>query len=386
MRRAVIVEAVRTPIGKRSGALCGLHPAELLAQAQIAVVKRAGINPGEVEQIVGGCVTQAGEQGSNVTRNAWLSAGLPFEVAATTVDCQCGSSQQANHLVAGLIETGAIDVGIACGIEAMSRVGLGANVINGPGTSKPAGFPWDMPDQFGAAERIAKRRGITRADVDALGLASQRNAARAVAEQRFEREIAPVEVPVVGPNGPTGERAVVRADQGPRPSTAEGLAKLKPVLPDGIHTAGNSSQISDGAAAVLWMSEERARAAGLRPRARIRAQVLVGSDPYFHLDGPVDATRRVLEKAGMRLSDIDLYEVNEAFASVVLSWARVHEPDMDRVNVNGGAIALGHPVGATGSRLITTALHELERSGKGTALISMCCGGALATGTILERI
>ncbi len=386
MRNAVIVEAVRTPIGKRGGALAGLHPAELLATAQIAVVKRAGINAGEVEQIIGGCVTQAGEQGSNVTRNAWLSAGLPFEVAATTVDCQCGSSQQANHMIAGLIEAGAIDVGIACGIEAMSRVGLGANVINGPGTSKPAGFPWDMPDQFGAAERIAKRRGITRAEVDGLGLASQRNAARAVAEQRFEREIAPVEVPIVGPNGPTGERTVMRADQGPRPSTAEGLAKLKPVLPDGIHTAGNSSQISDGAAAVLWMSEERARAAGLRPRARIRAQVLVGSDPYFHLDGPVDATRRVLAKAGMQLSDIDLYEVNEAFASVVLSWARVYEPAMDRLNVNGGAIALGHPVGSTGSRLITTALHELERSGQGTALISMCCGGALATGTILERI
>jgi acetyl-CoA C-acetyltransferase len=386
MRKAVIVEAVRTPIGKRSGALAGLHPAELLAAAQIAVVKRAGINPGEVEQIIGGCVTQAGEQGSNVTRNAWLSAGLPFEVAATTVDCQCGSAQQANHLIAGLIETGAIDVGIACGVEAMSRVGLGANVINGPGTSKPANFPWDMPDQFGAAERIAKRRGITREEVDGLGLASQRNAARAVAEQRFEREITPVEVPVVGPNGPTGERSVVRADQGPRPSTAEGLAKLKPVLPDGIHTAGNSSQISDGSAAVLWMSEERARAAGLRPRARIRAQVLVGSDPYFHLDGPVDATRRVLAKAGMNMPDIDLYEVNEAFASVVLSWARVHEPEMDRLNVNGGAIALGHPVGSTGSRLITTALHELERSGRGTALISMCCGGALATGTILERI
>ena len=386
MSRAVIVEAVRSPIGKRSGALSGLHPAELLAAVQIAVVKRAGINPGEVEQIVGGCVTQAGEQGSNVTRNAWLSAGLPYEVAATTVDCQCGSAQQANHLIAGLIEAGAIDVGIACGVEAMSRVGLGANVINGPGTSKPAGFPWDMPDQFGAAERIAKRRGITRSDVDALGLASQQHAARAVAEQRFEREIAPIEVPVVGPNGATGERSVVRADQGPRPSTAEGLAKLKPVLPDGIHTAGNSSQISDGAAAVLWMSEERARAAGLRPRARIRAQVLVGSDPYYHLDGPVDATRRVLEKAGMALSDVDLFEVNEAFASVVLSWARVHEPDMERVNVNGGAIALGHPVGSTGSRLITTALHELERSGKGVALVSMCCGGALATGTILERI
>jgi acetyl-CoA C-acetyltransferase len=386
MRRAVIVEAVRTPIGKRNGALSGMHPAELLAAAQIAVVKRAGIDPGEVEQIIGGCVTQAGEQGSNVTRNAWLSAGLPFQVAATTVDCQCGSSQQANHLIAGLIETGAIDVGIACGIEAMSRVGLGANVINGPGTSKPANFPWDMPDQFGAAERIAKRRGITRAEVDGLGLASQRNAARAVAEQRFEREITPIEVPVVGPNGPTGERSVVRSDQGPRPSTLEGLAQLRPVLPDGIHTAGNSSQISDGAAAVLWMSEERALSAGLRPRARIRAQVLVGSDPYFHLDGPVDATRLVLSKAGMQLSDIDLYEINEAFASVVLSWARVHEPELDRLNVNGGAIALGHPVGATGSRLITTALHELERSSLGTALISMCCGGALATGTILERI
>jgi len=386
MSRAVIVEAVRSPIGKRNGALCGLHPAELLAAVQIAVVKRAGIHPGEVEQIVGGCVTQAGEQGSNVTRNAWLSAGLPFEVAATTVDCQCGSAQQANHLIAGLIEAGAIDVGIACGVEAMSRVGLGANVINGPGTSKPAAFPWDMPDQFGAAERIAKRRGITRSDVDGLGLASQQHAARAVAEQRFEREIAPIEVPVVGPNGPTGERTVVRADQGPRPSTAEGLAKLKPVLPDGIHTAGNSSQISDGAAAVLWMSEERARAAGLRPRARIRAQVLVGSDPYYHLDGPVDATHRVLAKAGMQMSDIDLFEVNEAFASVVLSWASVHRPDMERVNVNGGAIALGHPVGSTGSRLITTALHELERSGRGTALVSMCCGGALATGTILERI
>ena len=350
-------------------------------------MKRAGINPGEVEQIIGGCVTQAGEQGSNVTRNAWLSAGLPFEVAATTVDCQCGSSQQANHLIAGLIETGAIDVGIACGIEAMSRVGLGANVMNGPGTSKPANFPWDMPDQFGAAERIAKRRGITRADVDGLGLASQRNAARAVAEQRFEREIAPIEVPVRGTERPDrrarrrARRPGAAAVHAPRASRSS-----SPCLPDGIHTAGNSSQISDGAAAVLWMSEERAHAAGLRPRARIRAQALVGSDPYYHLDGPVDATRRVLAKAGMQLSDIDLFEVNEAFASVVLSWARVHEPDMERVNVNGGAIALGHPVGSTGSRLITTALHELERSGRGIALISMCCGGALATGTILERI
>jgi acetyl-CoA C-acetyltransferase len=386
MGQPVIVEAVRTPIGKRNGQLSGLHAAEILSTVQVEVIKRAGIEPGLVEQVVGGCVTQAGEQASNVTRNAWLTAGLPYEVAATTVDCQCGSSQQANHFVANLVNAGAIDVGIACGIEAMSRVGLGMNAINGPGKSKPDNFPWDMPDQFGAAERIAKRRGITRADVDALGLASQQKALRAWAEGRFDREVVPVEAPIVGPDGPTGERQVASKDGGLRETTIEGLAKLKPVMPDGIHTAGNSSQISDGAAAVLWMSEAKAQELGLRPRARIVAQTLVGSEPYYHLDGPVDSTRRVLEKAGMTISDIDLFEVNEAFASVVLSWARVHEPDMDKVNVNGGAIALGHPVGATGSRLITTALHELERSDKSIALIAMCCGGALATGTIIERL
>jgi acetyl-CoA C-acetyltransferase len=382
----VIVEAVRTPIGKRNGQLSGFHAAELLATAQVEVIKRAGIDASIVEQVVGGCVTQAGEQASNVTRNAWLSASLPYEVAATTVDCQCGSSQQANHFVANLISAGAIDVGIACGIEAMSRVGLGMNALNGPGKSKPDNFPWDMPDQFGAAERIATRRGITRAEVDEFGLTSQQKAVRAWAEGRFEREVFSVEAPVVGPDGPTGERQVVSKDGGPRESTIERLAKLKPVMPDGIHTAGNSSQISDGAAAVLWMSAERARDLGLRPRARLVAQTLVGSEPYYHLDGPVDSTRRVLEKAGMTMADIDLFEVNEAFASVVLSWARIHRPDMDKVNVNGGAIALGHPVGATGSRLITTALHELERSDQSTALIAMCCGGALATGSILERI
>jgi acetyl-CoA C-acetyltransferase len=386
MGQPVIVEAVRTPIGKRNGVLSGLHAADVLAAAQVEVIKRAGIDPADVEQAIGGCVTQAGEQASNVTRNAWLGAGLPFETAATTVDCQCGSSQQANHLVAGLVTAGAIDVGIACGVEAMSRVGLGMNVFNGPGIPRSEGYPADMPDQFGAAERIAERRGITREEVDGLALASQQHAARAQAEARFEREIVPVEAPVVGPEGPTGSRQVVGRDQGPRETTPEGLAKLKAVRDGGIHTAGNSSQISDGAAAVLWMSEERARAAGLRPRARIIAQVLVGSEPYYHLDGPVDATRRVLAKAGMTMGDIDLFEVNEAFASVVLSWARIHQPDMDKVNVNGGAIALGHPVGATGSRLITTVLHELERSDQTTALVSMCCGGALATGTILERI
>jgi acetyl-CoA C-acetyltransferase len=387
MARPVIVAAVRTPIGKRGGWMSGFHATELMALSQKAVVERAGIDPREVEQVVGGCVTKAGEQSFNIARNAWLAAGLPYQVAGTTVDCQCGSSQQANHFVANLIAADAIEIGIACGVESMSRVPLGAESQHGPGSSRPESFPWDMPDQFRAAERIAEKRGISRADVDALGLRSQQNAARAVAENRFAREIAPVDAPVVGEDGkPTGGRQRVDRDQGPRLSTAEGLAKLKPVLPDGMHTAGNSSQISDGSAAVLWMSEERARAAGLRPRARLRAQALVGSDPYYHLDGPVEATQRVLAKAGMQISDLDLFEVNEAFASVVLSWARVHKPDLDRVNVNGGAIALGHPVGATGSRLITTALHELERSGGATALVSMCCGGALATASILERI
>jgi acetyl-CoA C-acetyltransferase len=386
MARPVIVEAVRSPIGKRNGWLSGFHASELLGNVQVELVKRAGIDPGAVEQIVGGCVTQAGEQASNVTRTAWLGQSLPYETAATTIDCQCGSAQQANNFVASLISADAIEVGIACGIEAMSRVGLGANAINGPGKSKPADFPWDMPDQFGAAERIATKYGITRADVDWLGLESQRKAAVAVAEGRFEREIVPIEAPVVGPDGPTGERKPVNKDQGPRDTTAEGLAGLKPVIPDGMHTAGNSSQISDGAAAILWMAEDRARAEGFRPRARIVAQTLIGSDPYYHLDGPIAATAEVLKKAGMTMDDIDLFEVNEAFASVAMSWAKVHEADWDKVNVNGGAIALGHPVGSTGSRLITTALHELERTDKSLALVTMCCGGALATGTIIERL
>ncbi len=386
MAQPVIVEAVRTPIGKRNGCLSGFHAAELLGHCQVELVKRAGIDPADVDQVVGGCVTQAGEQASNVTRTAWLSQGMPFEVAATTVDCQCGSAQQANHFVANLVSAGAIDVGIACGVEAMSRVGLGANAFNGPGKSRPDDFPWDMPDQFNAAERIAQKYGITRQDVDWLGFESQRKAAQAWAEGRFDREIAPVEAPVVGPEGPTGERTLVTKDQGLRETTREGLAGLKPVLPAGMHTAGNSSQISDGAAAVLWMSEERAAELGLRPRARIVAQTLVGSDPYYHLDGPIAATTDVLKKAGMTLDDIDIVEINEAFASVVMSWGKVHGADFDKVNVNGGAIALGHPVGSTGARLITTALHELERSDSQLALVTMCCGGALATGTVLERL
>ena len=387
MGNPVIVEATRSPIGKRGGWLSGLHATELLGAVQKAVVDRAGIDAAEVEQAIGGCVTQFGEQSNNITRVAWLTAGLPDQVGATTIDCQCGSAQQANHLIAGLIATGAIDVGIACGIEAMSRVGLGANA--GPDRSAIRAASWDidMPDQFTAAERIAQRRGITRADIDHLGLLSQQRAKRAWDEHRFDREISPIEAPVLDENKrPTAERHMVSRDQGLRETTAEGLASLKPVIEGGIHTAGTSSQISDGAAAVLWMDEDKAKALGLRPRARIVAQALVGAEPYYHLDGPVQSTARVLEKAGMKMGDIDLVEINEAFASVVLSWAQVHEADMEKVNVNGGAIALGHPVGSTGSRLITTALHELERTDQSTALITMCAGGALSTGTIIERI
>jgi acetyl-CoA C-acetyltransferase len=389
MGTPVIVEAVRTPIGRRNGWLSGLKAVEVLRHAQTQVIERAGIDPSMVQEIIGGCVTQAGEQGSNVTRNAWLSTGLDPEVACTTVDAQCGSSQQANHLVAGLIAAGGMDIGIACGIEAMSRVPLGANVRNGPGHYKTDDYPWDDPPngQFGAAERIADNRGITRQDLDEFGLWSQQKARVAWDEGRFEREIAPIDAPVVDKEGnASGESLHVERDQGLRETTAEGLAQLKPVVEGYKHTAGTSSQISDGAAAVLWMSEEKAQELGIRPRARLLHQLVTGSDPYYLLDGPVVSTRKILDRSGMSMADFDLFEVNEAFAAVVLSWAQVHKPEMDRVNVNGGAIALGHPVGATGSRLVTTALHELERRDAELALIAMCCGGSLGTASILQRL
>jgi acetyl-CoA C-acetyltransferase len=383
---AVIVEAVRTPIGKRGGWLAGLHAAEVLGAAQRAVVERSGIDPALVEQVVGGCVTQAGEQSNNVTRTAWLHAGLPWQTGAMTVDCQCGSAQQANHVVAGLIAGGAIDVGIACGVEAMSRTPLRANVGDS-GLPRPESWDIDLPNQYVAAERIAERRGLTRAEVDAFGARSQANAKQAWDTGRFDREVAPVRAPVLDDEGkPTGTTRDVVRDQGLRDTTLDGLARLTPMLEDGVHTAGTSSQISDGAAAVLLMTAGRAKDLGLRPRARILAQCLVGAEPYYHLDGPVQATTRLLERSGMAISDFDLFEVNEAFASVPLSWLRMHGADPDRLNVNGGAIALGHPVGSTGSRLITTALHELERRDGTTALITMCAGGALSTGTIIERI
>ncbi|ANS26784.1 steroid 3-ketoacyl-CoA thiolase [Rhodococcus opacus] len=387
MGNAVIVDAARTPIGRRRGALSGLHPAELLGAAQRGVLERAGVAPADIGQIVGGCVTQAGEQSNNVTRQAWLHAGLPYATAATSLDCACGSSQQAVHVVAGLIASGQISAGIGCGVEAMSRVFLGQAVTPETGNPYPDDWAIDMGDQFTSAQRIADLRGLGRGDVDAFGLESQRRAAQAWADGRFDREIVPVTAPVVDKSGaPTGELAVVTQDGGLRETTAEALSALKPVIDGHIHTAGNSSQISDGAAAVLLMDGGRARELGLRPRARILASGMVGSDPYYHLDGPIESTRMVLERAGMSLGDIDLVEINEAFASVVLSWAQVHGADMSKVNVNGGAIALGHPVGSTGARLITTALHELERSDTSTALVTMCAGGALSTATIIERI
>jgi acetyl-CoA C-acetyltransferase len=391
MREAVIVDAVRTPIarGKQGrGDLCSFHPAHLLARVQDALVERNGIDPAEIEQVVGGCVTQAGEQSNNITRVAWLSRGKGWHTGGTTVDAQCGSGQQANHMVSAMVQANQIDAGIACGVEVMSHVGLGANVINGPGYFQPPDWPWDTsPDQFTSAERIANNRGITRDDVDRLALASQQKAQRATDEGRFEREILPIDAPVPGEDGaPSGETRRIDRDQGIRASTLEGLGQLKPVMEGGIHTAGNSSQISDGAAAVLWMTKEKAEALGLRPRARIRSAVVVGTDPYYLLDGPIDATHAIMKKTGMQVGDFDLVEINEAFAAVVLSWARVFDADMERVNVNGGAIALGHPVGATGSRLITTALHELERRDATTALVTMCCGSAVGTGAVLERL
>ncbi len=376
MGNPVIVEAVRTPIGKRGGWLAGLHAAELLGVVQRGAIDRLGIAAEDVEQVIGGCVTQAGEQSNNITRTAWLHAGLPWQSGCMTVDAQCGSAQQANHLVAGLISIGAIDAGMACGVEAMSRVPLGANVGENAGPRRPDSWNIDLPNQFEAAERIARRRGLTRADLESLGVRSQAFAKRAWDQGRYDREVVPVRV---------GDELVTR-DQGLRDTTAESLARLKPVMEDGLHTAGTSSQISDGAAAVILMDEDRARALGYIPRARIVSQCLVGAEPEFHLDGPVQATTRVLEQSGMKIGDLDLFEVNEAFASVPLSWASVHKPDMDKVNVNGGAIAIGHPVGSTGSRLITSALHELERRDASTALITMCAGGALSTGTIIERI
>ncbi|NYG57569.1 acetyl-CoA C-acetyltransferase [Nocardioides daedukensis] len=387
MGKPVIVEAVRTPQGKRRGWLAGLHPAELLGAAQVEVLRRSGIDPELVDQVIGGCVTQAGEQSNNMVRRAWMHAGLPNHTASTVIDAQCSSAQQSTHLINSMIAAGAISVGVACGIESMSRIPLGGNVPKGLGDPRPSSWDIDLPNQFEGADRIVRDRGFNRSQVDEFGLWSQQKARAAVDAGHFDREIFGVEAPVLDAEGnPTGQTQVVKTDQGLRETTLEGLAQLAPVLEGGVHTAGTSSQISDGASALLLMDEDLALSLGLTPRARIISSCLVGADPYYHLDGPVQATEKLLKDTGMGIGDIDICEVNEAFAGVVMSWAKVHEVPEEKINVNGGAIAIGHPVGSTGTRLLTTALHELERRDAQTALVSMCAGGAQASGTIIERI
>src|SRR5947209_8547825 len=389
MADVVIVEAVRSPIGRRGGDLSTMHPADLLGAIQKACVERAGIDPAEVGQVVGGCVTMSGEQSFNIARTAWLAAGLPMSVAATTVDSQCGSSQQATNLGAGLVASGAADVVLTCGVESMSRVPLGSATKAGPGRPLPKTYygHYELTSQFEGAERIAEKWGITRQDADVFGLESQRRANQAWDEGRYEREVLAVDVPLLGDDGkPTGDTVPVRRDEGLRETSMEKLAALKPVArEDGIPTAGTSSQISDGPAAGVLMSADEASALGLRPRAHLTHQCLVGVDPVLMLTGPVAATHKLFERSGLAMGDVDTVEINEAFASVVLAWERELKPDMDKVNPGGGAIAIGHPVGCTGARLVTTALHELERTDGTVGLVTMCCGGGLGTGTILER-
>jgi acetyl-CoA C-acetyltransferase len=388
MREVYVVEAVRSPLGRRGGGLSGLHPADLLGAVQKACVDRAGLDPREVGQVIAGCVSQVGEQSFNVGRSAWLSAGLPLEVASTTVDSQCGSSQQASTLALGLVGSGLEDVVLSCGVESMSRIPLGANFQHfGRPVPKSYFARYAFNSQFQGAELIAREYGISRADTDAFGLRSQQLARRAWDEKRFEREVVPIEAPALDAEGkPTGETQRVARDEGLRETSLEKLGALKPVVEGGIHTAGTSSQVTDGASAVLLASEDAVERLGLRPRARVVYSTLVGVDPVTMLKGPIPATRKLLAKTGLRIEAMDVCEVNEAFASVVLAWQKECGPVAERVNPNGGAIALGHPTGATGDRLLTTALHELERSGGRYALISMCCGGGLGTGTILERV
>ena len=386
LRDVVIVEAVRTPLGRgtqKNGDLKDVHPVLLGAHVLREVVSRAKLDPAIVDDIVFGCVSQTGEQSINVARQAALTAGFPVEVPATTVDRQCGSSQQAVHFAANLISSNVCDIVIAAGVESMSRIPMGCTVFQGPGGPFPPELleEYNLVSQGIAAEMIADQWKITREQADGFAVESQRRAAQAQAEGRFDREIAPITV------GENGESRVVSQDQGIRPGTTmEALGKLDPSFrPDGIHHAGNSSQITDGAAALLLMSRDKAAELGLKPRARIRAQAVVGVDPVTMLTGPIPATHKVLQRSGLKLGDIDLVEINEAFASVVLAWEQEHHPDMDRVNVNGGAIALGHPLGATGARLMTTLLHELERRDAQLGLETMCCGGGLGTATIIDR-
>jgi acetyl-CoA acyltransferase len=384
-REVVIVEAVRTPIGrghKEKGYYKDMHPNALLGAAYSEVIKRAGIDASEVEDVIAGCVSQFGEQGLNVARNAWLQEGLPIETPGTTVDRQCGSAQQAVNFSAGLIAAGVHDVMIGSGVEHMGHFPFSA--VAQTQSEFGLAFPPELLAKHNivgqglGAEMIADQWEISRSELDELAVRSHRLAHQATEEGRFEREMVPMTV--------DGQALV--ADQGIRPETnLETLSQLKPAFkPDGKITAGNASQISDGAAAVLLMSAEKAKELGLTPRARIVDQTTVGCDPVKMLEGPIPATRKILERNSMKIDDIDLIEINEAFAPVVAAWRRELSPDMDRVNVNGGAMALGHPLGSTGARLLTTLLHELERSDKEIGFVTMCCGGGLGTATLIERV
>jgi acetyl-CoA acyltransferase len=384
-REVVIVEAVRTPVGRghpEKGYYKDTHPNELLGRCFTEVIERAGIDAAEVEDVIAGCVQQLGEQSYNVARNAWLQAGLPVEAAATTVDRQCGSAQQAVNFAAALIAAGVHDVVIGSGVEHLGHIPMGVGFTWADQVGSPFApalmEKYDLIPQGLSAELIAERWEIPRSELDELAVRSHRLAHRATEEGRFEREIIPFQT--------NGEVRYV--DQGIRPDTnLEALAQLKPAFkPDGRITAATSSQISDGAAAVLLMSRDKADALGVTSRARIVDQTTVGVDPVIMLTGPIPATRKLLERNGMAIGDIDLIEINEAFAPVVAAWRRELDPDMDRVNVNGGAMALGHPLGSTGARLITTLLHELERADLETGLVTMCCGGGLGTGTLIQRM
>ncbi|MGZ5322556.1 MAG: thiolase family protein [Solirubrobacterales bacterium] len=386
-REVVIVEAARTPVGRgheEKGYYKDTHPSALLAKAYSEVIGRAGIDASEVEDVVGGCVQQFGEQGINIARNAWLEAGLPIETPATTVDRQCGSGQQAVNFASAMIASGVHDVMIGGGVEHMGHISFADSYAvmqeHGMAFSPELMERYNLVPQGISAEMIADQWEIPRSELDELALDSHRKAAQATEEGRFEREMIPWKS-----NGDT-----YVTDQGIRPPTEgslEKLASLKPAFKeDGKVTAGNSSQVSDGAAAVLLMTREKADALGLKPRARLVDQTTVGVDPVIMLTGPIPATQKILERNGMKMDDIDLIEINEAFASVVAAWRRELDPHMERVNVNGGAIALGHPLGSTGARLLTTLLHELERSDKETGLVTMCCGGGLGTGTLIQRV
>jgi acetyl-CoA C-acetyltransferase len=387
LREVYIIEAVRSPIGKRGGGLAGMHPADLLGTVQKAALDRSGVAAEAVGQVVGGCVSQVGEQTFNIARLAWLSAGLPLEVASTTIDSQCGSSQQATTLAAGLVGSGLEDVVMACGLEMMTRVPLGAAMKGGSPIPQSYMSHYQPTSQFAGAEMIGKEFGITREDVDRFGLRSQDLANKAWEAGHYEREVIPMSAPGVDKEGkPTGETVRVVRDEGLRKTSLDKLAALQPVPGQNLHTAGTSSQVSDGAAAVIVASAEGVKRLDLRPRARIVDSVLVGCDPVTMLKGPIPATKKLLARTGMKIEDMSTYEVNEAFASVVLAWMKECKPVEERVNPNGGAIAIGHPTGCTGARLITSALHELERTGGRYGLISMCCGGGLGTGTIIERL